>query len=257
MIIAIKCSVKAIFYLFKFALRHQKNFIPICKSLLFFNKKIRISVAAILLVEHKDKYVLIQNHHRPEFYAPIGGVYKHSGKKPEILDKIEWNSDFTKLDHKEKDMNDDLRGVIYGKRFSTFLDWFSKREGRENEQCIYRELKEELLEGRVGKLLRDKSSNIKIELFRSVLEGPNKVKDRDYDAQFRHFDIYKIDNTNEETDSVVSELVKRASQDDNNLILVSKSDVKAGRTICGNRLIASHTKYYYSSEWHGQEPTMY
>jgi hypothetical protein len=238
-------------------LRHQENLLPILKSILLFNKKIRISVAAILQIKHEDKYILIQNHHRPEFYAPIGGVYKHSGSHPEILDKIEWNSDYTKLGHKEADMKHDLRGVIYGKRFSTFLDWFSKRQGRENEQCIYRELKEELQEGRVGKVLRDKSSNIKIELLRSVLEGPHKVTDREYDAQFRYFDIYKIDNTNDDTALIVNELINRASKGDNNLILVTKDDIKRGRTLCGNKLIASHTKYYYSSEWHGQEPTKY
>jgi hypothetical protein len=256
-LISFKLSLKTLFFLVKYAFKHQKNFFPIIKSLQFFFKKIRISVAAILLFEYDEKYVLIKNHHRPELYGPIGGVYKHTGTKPEILDKIEWNSDYTSNELKEEDMKDDLRGIIQGKYFPEFIDWFVKRKGRENEQCLYRELREELLEGRVGKILRDNSSKIKIELFRSVLEGPNKIKHKDYQAQFRWFDIYKIDNSNNETDQVVKEIVKRASQNDNNMIFVTKKEIFDGRLADDKHLISAHAKYYFSSEWHGQEPTKY
>ena len=255
MSLAIKCFWKVTFLSVKYWFRHEKNCIPILKSLLFFNKKVRVSVSAILYLEQENKYVLIKNHHRPSFYAPIGGVYKHF--EPKILDEIEWNSDYTTLENKESDMKKDLRGVIYGKRLPDFIDWFSKREGRENEQCIYRELREELLEGKVGKILREQSSKIEFEIFRSIPEGPRSISDRDYDAQFRFFDIYKIVNSNEDTNQVLQEIVDRASRGDNNLILVSKEDILSGKIPCGEKLIAGHAKYYFTSKWHGQEPARY
>ena len=95
----IKLFFKALWVLIKYAFKHQENFIPVLKALLFFNKKIRISVSAILLFEHDDKYVLVRNHHRPEYYAPIGGVYKHTINKPEILDKIEYPKQYKFLVH--------------------------------------------------------------------------------------------------------------------------------------------------------------
>lgn len=255
--LTVRLILKVPLFLAKYAFKHQENFMPIVKSIPFFNKKIRLSSAALLLIEYNNKYILIKNHHRPEYYAPIGGVYKHTGRKPAILDDIEWNSDYTHNESKEADMKNDLRGVIFGKRFPEFIDWFTSRKGRENEQCLYRELREELEEGKVDEITRDNSSKIKIELFRTVLEGPNKVKDREYHAQFRFFDIYKIDSTCKETNILVQELFKKASLRENNLILVSKEDILRGRLESDDKLIPGYTKYYFSSEWHGHIPTKY
>ncbi|BFT32353.1 hypothetical protein D210916BOD24_35290 [Alteromonas sp. D210916BOD_24] len=255
--LVLKLSIKAIWVLIKYGFKHQENFIPVVKSLWHFNKKIRISVSAILLFEHEKRYILVQNHHRPEFYAPIGGVYKHTSDRPEILDKIEWNADYTTNEVKENDMKNDLRGVIYGKYFPNFIDWFTSRRGRENEQCLYREIREELLEGRVGKNHRDKTSNFKIDLIRTVIEGPNSVTDKSYHAQFRHFDIYRLDLTCDESKDIISTLQDRASKGDNSLILVTKEEINEGRTNCGDKAIAPHTKYLFSSKWHGNEPAKY
>lgn len=250
-------GLRGMLFLMKFALRHQENLVPIIKSIRHFNSKIRISTSAVLLVKNDDDYVLVKNHHRPEFYAPIGGVYKHTGKKPEILEKIEWQADYTLHTPKLEDMKNDLRGIIIGRRFPEFLNWFTSRRGREGEQCIYRELREELLEGSVGKSLRDRSADIKLELFRRVLEGPHAIDGRSYQAQFRYFEVYRPDMTHDLTAEFFNEVVKRARQNDNHLTVAKEKEIIAGRTELARQPIAPHAKYFFSSEWHGIEPVKY
>ena len=257
MISATMIAFRALFIVGKFSLRHQENISPILKSFLYFNKKVRISVAALLVIEDDDKYILIKNHHREEYYAPIGGVYKHITNKPEILDKIEWNSDYTTHVPKLDDMKNDLRGVVHGKYLPDFINWFISRKGRENEQCLYRELKEELKEGRVGKGWRDRSSDIKMELVRPVIEGPRKIEGRDYDAQFRYFELYRPDRNDEVTNEIVNEVIKRAYQGDNNLVMVNKKEILEGRMKGDRKLVAGTAKYFFSSDWHGSEPERY
>lgn len=250
-------TLRILFLILKFSLRHQENLFPILKSFLFYGKDLRISVAAILLLEKDGKYVLIKNHHREENYAPIGGVFKHSGKLPQTLHDIEWVSDYTTHEPKSEDMKNDLRGVIKAKNLARFLDWFTSRKGREGEQALYREIDEELSEGRVGKIWRTRSSKIKIEMIKKVVEGPRAVEDKPYQAQFRYFEIYEIDPQCEKGKVLSNELFKRAEKRQNRLITVTKSEINSGRiTVCRSPISGS-TKYYFSSKWHGNEPTPY
>lgn len=256
MISKLTLAARGLFYVGKYFIKHQENVRPILRSYRFFNSKLRISTAAILLLEDKNEFVLIENHHRPEYYAPIGGVHKHTVVRPGLLDKIEWQPDYTRHTPKLGDMDSDLRGIISGKRFPDFLNWFTSREDRECDQCIIRELREELQEGGVGKILRDKSSEIRLSVFRRVLEGPLSVDDRDYAAQFRYFEVFRPDTNHASTSDFSAEIFKRARKGDNRLLVAKKSEILAGRT--DSQLpIAGHTKYFFSSKWHGMEPAKY
>jgi hypothetical protein len=250
-------GLRGVFYLGKYSLRHQENLKPILRSYRCFNSKVRVSASAIVNIEREGLHLLVRNHHRPEQYAPFGGVYKHADPAPEILTKIEWESDYTTQEPKLEDMKCDLRGVIYGKHFPTFLDWFTQRHGREGEQSLYRELREELLEGKVGKAWRNRISDIKVNLDRRILEGPYQVEGRDYCAQFRYFEVFKPQCSHKETREIFDELFRRAAKGDNSMKLVTKDEIMSLRVKETGEQIGPHSKYYYSSQWHGVEPPKY
>jgi hypothetical protein len=250
-------ALRSTFYVGKYALRHQENLWPILKAYRYYNSKIRISAAALLCLEEDDKYVLVQNHHRPEQFAPFGGVYKHDDPAPKILDTIEWEPDYTSHQPKLEDMRGDLRGLVYGKHFATFLDWFTKGEGREGERCIDREIREELLEGRVGKSIRDEATKMKLSLVRRVVEGPNSVEGRTYAAQFRFFEVFRPQRSDALTQRISDLLFERAQKGDNNMLLVTRKEIEASRTSDGKNPIGAHAQYFFSSRWHGVEPARY
>lgn len=253
----ISATLRILFFLIKFSLRNQENIFPILKSFLYFNKRIRVSTSAILILEENESFVLIKNHHREEYYAPIGGVHKHSEKLPQVLHDIEWSSDYTSHEPKKSDMKNDIRGIIVGHKLADFLDWFTSRKGREGDQALLREFDEELFEGKVGKTWRERASKAKIELVRRVIEGPRSIDGRPYQAQFRYFEIYTIDPNCKEGAALRVELISRASRSENNLALVTKKEILSGRIESCRSLIAGHAKYYFSSDWHGNEPSPY
>ena len=104
MLNATALSLRGAFYLGKYTLRHQENLKPILRSYRCFNSKVRISVATIVNIESDGMHLLVRNHHRPEQFSPFGGVYKHSDPAPEIMSKIEWQSDYTNHEPKLEDM---------------------------------------------------------------------------------------------------------------------------------------------------------
>lgn len=250
-------GLRSVFYVGKYALRHQENLWPILKAYRFYSSKIRVSASAILCLEQDDKFVLVRNHHRPEQFAPFGGVFKHDDPVPKVLDAIEWEPDYTTHQPKLDDMRGDLRGMVYGKHFATFLDWFTKREGREGENCLYRELREELLEGGVGKILRDEAIELKLSLLRRVVEGPNTVEGRAYTAQFRFFEVFRPQLTHAPTQRFINQVFHRATRGDNSMRLVTRREIEALRTSDGACPIGAHATYFFSSRWHGVEPAKY
>lgn len=245
------------FYVLKYCMRHQENLKPILRSYRYYNKTIRISASAILNTEKDGRYLLIRNRHRTEQHSPFGGVFKHAELPPSILTEIQWQSDYTSYRPKLEDMKNDLRGIILGKNFPIFLDWLTQRYGREGEQCLYRELREELSEAKVGRLIRDRVSDIKICLDRRVLEGPYLVEERKYSAQFRYFEVFKPQLTDSKTNEIINKLFNRAANGGNGMILVSKEEIDNLRIAKTGEPIGAHAKYFFSSVWHGVEPPKY
>jgi hypothetical protein len=245
---------RSVLFLIKFIFTNRENVVPVVKSYRFYNNRIRISVASVLEIklEDEDKYVLIKDYYRPEQYGPIGGVCKFIGKDIQIKEDICWIQDQPRVDFKKSDIKDDIRGTIEGKKFSDFMNWFSSRRDRENDRCIYREINEELLEGHVGKNIRNKASELKIVFTKRIIEGPKKVNADNYSGQFRCIDIYKPDFSDETTNKYFYEIIRRAQNNNNNLTIVTAKEIEEGRT--DSFLIAQHTKYLLNKKLSVHEP---
>ncbi len=252
-----KLFLRVMFLLVKYYFKHHGSIKPILKSFFYYNKRIRISAAALLELEVDGKFVLIKNHHRQEYYAPIGGVYKFISDTPRLLKDLQWTSDYTTHQNKVMDMRNDVRGVIPGKYLPIFIEWFISRKDREGDQCLLREIKEEMQEGKFEQLWLDKSSDIKFKLEKTILEGPNKVEESDYHAQFRYFEIYSLDYSDSQTVGFVDELHTRARNNQNNLVSATKEEIYNRRVNNDQLLIADHTKYYFTQDWHGKQPVRY
>lgn len=251
--------LRILFYLIVFSVRHVEYLMPVIRSLWYARGRMRVSIAAILLIEKDGRYVLIKNRHRPHWYAPIGGVLKHSEVIPDALHAIEWHSDHTRSNDPDKidDMRCDLRGFIKAWRLLDFLVWFNGRGAREGDQAVIRELREELAEGGFGKSWRNRASDVRVEHVRRVFEGPRAVENRSYACQFRVVDVYKIDSACKVGLAMVNEIVKRASRSENSLILVTKDEIFDERIRHDGSQIAGHATYFFTSDWHGREPLPY
>ena len=98
----------AITSLAKTVIKHPGHLLPLARSYRFlFHKKLRISMAAILDLEHNGKHILIRNRHRHEFFAPIGGVFKYLNTAQPFLDRINFTQDIR--DTGDADFQFDLR----------------------------------------------------------------------------------------------------------------------------------------------------
>ncbi len=132
------------------------------------NKKIRVSMAAILSVRRENYFILVRNHHRPQTFGPIGGVYKYYPSAIEHLDQCGFQPQI-----RDQDMKNDLRGFLLGKNLPSFLEWFFSGKNREIES-LSREIKEELQEIRLIVEL-ESVTDLQYDLIKSVIEGLNEI----------------------------------------------------------------------------------
>jgi hypothetical protein len=199
------------------------------------NAEIRVSFSALLRILGGGRYVLIRNLHRPEVFAPIGGVFKFYGGARGNLDSLLFRPEDVGPLH---DMRNDLRGFLPRKNLGKIIAWFDRHEEREGPtECLGRELKEELRE--IG-LNLPVPSHFEVRKVRSVEEGPEKVPGRGY-MQFRIFEVYDVEATTAECLQFF-ETLTRLSEKHNDLILADSSDVVSGRCNDG-RVIGHHTAY--------------
>lgn len=61
-------------------------------------KEIRVAMAALIRITSGDNYVLIRNLHRPESFAPLGGVYKYFDEARHPLDTCEFRAQVVDAD---------------------------------------------------------------------------------------------------------------------------------------------------------------
>jgi hypothetical protein len=126
---------------FATAFRHRKFLTPALRCVLFCrNKRLRVSMAAILSVHRDDHFILVRERTRPERFGPIGGVYKYYPSAIDQLDRCGFRPQV-----RDRIMKNDLRGFMKGKDFPLFMRWFLSEKNREVEP-VTRELIEELEE---------------------------------------------------------------------------------------------------------------
>lgn len=197
---------------------------------------LRISVSSLLRVERDGKYLVIRNVHRPESFAPIGGVYKRFADAQEMLDRFSFQPQAV-----NSDMRNDLRGVIDRGAFEQFVQWMETGEGRESgEQCLLRELREELDE--IGLHDVEVPAGLRFKSVRSVSEGPEFLATLGH-GQYRIFDIYDIEQ-NEPGSAFVELLIEKASTSPD-LKFVSPEASRRGRA--DGAVIGAHTSYLFGT----------
>ena len=203
------------------------------------SKDIRIALSAILRLSCGDQYVLVRNLHRPQIFAPFGGVVKYHASALDFLDSIEFKPQTL---GPGDDMLCDLRGFLPRKNLCKFIRWFKQGLDRESEKdCILRELQEELGEINVDLPL---PSGLQLRFIRSVQEGPIYLPSPQY-MQFRIFDVYTLVR-DASKDEFCLALLGKAHQH-NDLLLVSRKDVERGASDDG-QLIAPHSRYLFDNK---------
>ncbi|MBQ5946269.1 hypothetical protein [Massilia sp. ST3] len=195
--------------------------------------EVRVVASVSLRIQRAGKYLLIRNVHRPESFAPIGGVYKTRPGAKKVLDQFNF-----RVNAVDDEMGDDIRGFITQNSLQKFREWFEGGSLRESaEQCAYREFREETLE--VG-LDIPSIEHLHFRHIRSVTEGPEPIKAENY-CQFRIFEVYDLDES-AIADGVV-ETLYQASLQSRDLIWVDADEIRRGRAR-NRQLIAPHAAYF-------------
>jgi hypothetical protein len=203
------------------------------------SNEMRVSFSAILKIERDGRYLLIRNLHRPETFAPLGGVYKYFKPAKSELDKFSFRGQVI-----DADMRSDLRGFIAESALKSFQDWFASGANRESgNECMRRELEEELAE--VGLSPSLVSPELRFRAVRSTTEGPEFVRSMGL-KQFRTFDVYELIEDSPGAASLVEALVDRARQSAD-LLWVSAEDARRGRAET-RQLVAAHVPYLFGTK---------
>lgn len=215
-------------------------------SVLFRNRKIRISIAELLRIQHGDDYILMGNRKRRELYSPIGGVVRCF---PSGLKLLRENIGFVSEKVRGGSVNRtpgeelDLRGYVKGGDFAAFLRWFYTGKGRERA-ALTRELVEEFNEIRLPKIA-GLVNNVEFDLVRIVHEGPSKVAGTDY-WQYRLLLINELVREHEAS-RIVSDAIIASVAKSPKLISASVGEIRRGRAAEGE-LIADSAGYLFGKE---------
>jgi hypothetical protein len=240
----------AIFSLAKAVIKHHDHLLPLLRSYRFaYRKKIRVSMACLIRLEHEGCYVLARNRHRPEFLSPFGGVFKYHEDAQPILDEIFFERD--PKASKDKDLRNDLRGRFPAQHFGSFMTWFKSRIGREQSETVKRELAEEVVENNVPSSVASRLLHGNYTLCRTIHEGPYAHHGLPY-VQFRYFEIYGL-VMNGEAETTMKDLAEFAKTPQSLIQLVSTSEINELRTELG-QAIAGTAQYFYRSAYPGFEP---
>ena len=233
----------------KLLLKHIRAPRFVSTSLLQRNEDVRIVYAAQLRIETGGRFVLVRNLHRPETYAPFGGVMKFYPEARPALDCLQFKPQDLGPD---EDMVNDLRGFVPAKNLPRMLRWYDRGADRETAaDCLARELREEMRE--VGISSRVKiPRRMRIRPVRTVCEGPKKVEGEAY-RQFRVFEVYEP----VPSDSRAMSLMKRLGQlarEEAGLCVATAEEIKHGRA--SDACVVGQPSAYLISErsFRGHDP---
>jgi SMODS-associated NUDIX domain len=201
--------------------------------------ELRIAVSAIVRIEMDGRFLLIRNTHRPESFAPFGGVYKLLPAGRMMLDQFSFRPQVL-----DADMKNDLRGFISSRGIEGFRNWLARGDGREAPiECIRRELREELMEVKLDAgLVPD---DVSLHPVRTVTEGPEFIPALGC-SQFRVFDVYELDQNAAANYELIRALVDQSSRS-LDLLWVSAESAKRGRAPTG-QVVAAHAPYLFGEE---------
>ena len=200
--------------------------------------EVRISTSAILRIELDGRYLLVRNLHRPETFAPFGGVYKSFLEAKRNLDSFSFRREIV-----DSDMRGDIRGYIATDSLARFKEWFSSEIERESaSDCLRRELREELTDVGLSDTLIP--TGLRFQHIRTVEEGPEFIPSLGC-KQFRVFDVYEIVEESRESQQLVQTLFENANSS-SDLVLVDAESAKRGRASSG-QVVGAHTPYLFGT----------
>jgi hypothetical protein len=206
-------------------------------TVIFRSRRLRVSMAQILSIKVRDKFVLIANTRRPERVTPIGGAVRYfPSEVPRLEGGIKFRHEFSKGPERY-----DLRGYLQGRHFVPFLRWYASGAGREQNSMV-REIEEEFIEIGIPEI----SEYVKHPEFvkeRIVHEGPFQEKDRDY-WQYRFFEVYSL--REESPDSArLADFIRKKAKSTQSLVLASTNEIRSGR-LKDKRIVGDSCGYLFS-----------
>jgi hypothetical protein len=210
-------------------------------QVIFRDKLIRISCASLLKLEHDNKYLLIKNKLRPNYYSPIGGAIRYSTSANSFLYSIEFQHDGNHSQIKDNKLKRDIRGFISAKNLFKFTDWYSQGKDRE-ENSLHREISEELTEIGLGKLLKH-TKQIEFNFLKEITETPKSVSGKHF-LQFRILRVYEISADFKDLDNFKKEII---NENHEALIWVTPEEIAQGRDEKHN-YIGSNSSYLIANK---------
>ena len=211
------------------------------------NQEIRVSMSALIRIAEGDKYVLVRNLHRPESFAPLGGVYKCGERAQCELDRFEFRPQAI-----DGDMVGDLRGFLPNKHLAAFLDWFAGGNGRETaHECLSRELSEELTQANL-QVQSEEIAGLRFVHVRTVHEGPDHIAAERY-LQYRIFDVYDPVADTIAGRELLSRIKSHATTS-NDMLWATSQEIIRGRHRQGH-VIGAHSPYLFGqTRYRSQDP---
>lgn len=194
---------------------YREFFLPyLMCSLVLRNKTLRVFMASVVRIGDGSRLLLIKNPW-PESFSPLGGVIKFY-PSARLEERFEFRS------HSEiPNLQNDLRGFLPARNFSSFMQWFQTKQDREIES-ITRGLIEKLKE--IG--LTDLANTINViplSFVRYVHDGVNIVPGAGY-YQFRYIEVYEL-NPSDEKGRDITEKLFAAAQQNTHLLTVTTSEI--------------------------------
>jgi hypothetical protein len=200
--------------------------------------EVRAAFAALLRIQDRGRYLLINTPLRPEEFSPFGGVHKYYREAKTILDELEFRPQVA-----GPVMLNDLRGFLPFEFLLRLRDWFNENWGREGYvECLQRELTEECLE--IGISLLPDIESLRFEHVRTVQEGPYSVPALSY-SQYRHFGVYDLALGHPE-EAAVLDAVREHTKQNSNLLWATAEEIIRGRA-AGRQAIGGHAAYMLGS----------
>lgn len=202
------------------------------KSIIYWNKEIRFSIAYLYKIKINNKYLLVKGRKIDQF-QPIGGVYKVYESFKGIERKLNINFENEQGFYEDGD----LRFYTKGKNIKKVLDWFKSRKNRET--TVYREFYEEIIKNNAI-LPMESLIDIKIEYIKQV--KPKLTYSKHFKKnEILVFDIYEIWLP----DGYINKLCEYEKEESNLIKFVDREDIEK-ECVDVNRKsfkIGAHSKY--------------
>lgn len=186
---------------------------------------VRVACSTFLRVsDDQQRYLLIRNLHRPEFFGPVGGCYKYfDGEGAHTLEQFFYDADTTV---EMEEALRDIRGYIRRSTTAKFFEWFQTGRGRESaRECLSREVREELF-GECALVVPPdfRPESLSFRFRRSFLE--KSIVSGTRTLQFRLFEVHDLDLESRASRALLTAIHEARSD---RLLWATKQEIELGR----------------------------